>query len=55
MFGTFIEHHFQRTDHAILAAPVDTEELVTAEALWIATRAPLCTGCVQDVLGRGRL
>ena len=39
MFGTFIKREFQRTYDAILAAPVDAEELVTAEALWIATRA----------------
>ena len=39
MFGTFVKREFQRTYDAILAAPVDTEELVTAEALWIATRA----------------
>ena len=45
MFGTFIKYQFQRTYDAILAAPVDTEELVTAEALWIATRAAVY-GCV---------
>jgi lipooligosaccharide transport system permease protein len=39
MFSTFVKHRFQRTYDAILAAPVDTEELVTAEALWIALRA----------------
>ena len=39
MFGTFVKHRFQRTYDAILATPVDTEELVTAEALWIACRA----------------
>jgi lipooligosaccharide transport system permease protein len=39
MFGTFVKYQFQRTYDAILAAPVDTEELVTAEALWVATRA----------------
>ena len=39
MFGTFVKYKFQRTYDAILAAPVDTEELVTAEALWIAIRA----------------
>jgi lipooligosaccharide transport system permease protein len=39
MFGTFVKYQFQRTYDAILAAPVDTEELVTAEALWIAVRA----------------
>jgi lipooligosaccharide transport system permease protein len=38
MFGTFIKYQFQHTYDAILAAPVDTEELVTGEALWIATR-----------------
>jgi lipooligosaccharide transport system permease protein len=39
MFGTFVKHRFQRTYDAILAAPVDVEELVTAEMLWIAIRA----------------
>jgi lipooligosaccharide transport system permease protein len=39
MFGTFVKYKFQRTYDAILAAPVDTEELVTAEALWIGIRA----------------
>ncbi|MEA2307319.1 MAG: lipooligosaccharide transport system permease protein [Solirubrobacteraceae bacterium] len=39
MFSTFVKHRFQRTYDAILAAPVDTEELVTAEAAWIAIRA----------------
>jgi lipooligosaccharide transport system permease protein len=39
MFGTFVKREFQRTYDAILAAPVDTEEIVTGEALWIAARA----------------
>ena len=39
MFSTFVKYQFQRTYDAILAAPVDTEEVVTGEALWIATRA----------------
>jgi len=39
MFGSFVKYQFQHTYDAILAAPVDTEELVTAEALWIAARA----------------
>jgi lipooligosaccharide transport system permease protein len=39
MFGTFVKHRFQRTYDAILAAPVDVEELVTAEMLWIAVRS----------------
>ena len=39
MFGTFVKHRFQMTYDAILAAPVDVEELVTAEMLWIGIRA----------------
>ena len=38
MYGTFVKYQFQHTYDAILAAPVDTEELVTGEALWIASR-----------------
>jgi lipooligosaccharide transport system permease protein len=44
MFGTFVKYQFQHTYDAILAAPVDTEELVTAEALWMAMRASVY-GC----------
>jgi lipooligosaccharide transport system permease protein len=49
MFGTFVKYKFQRTYDAILAAPVDTEELVTAEALWIASRAGVY-GCVPMIV-----
>ena len=49
MFGTFVKYKFQRTYDAILAAPVDTEELVTAEVLWVATRAGVY-GCVPMVV-----
>ncbi len=50
MFNTFIRWQFQRTYDALLAAPVDVEELVTAEILWISARsgiyglAPLLVG-----------
>ena len=50
MFGTFVKYKFQRTYDAILAAPVDTEELVTAEALWIAMRAGVY-GCAPLLVG----
>jgi lipooligosaccharide transport system permease protein len=50
MFGTFVKHRFQRTYDAILAAPVDVEELVTAEALWIALRAGFY-GCFPLLVG----
>jgi lipooligosaccharide transport system permease protein len=39
MFNTFVRWQFQRTYDAMLAAPVDTEELITAEVLWISLRA----------------
>jgi lipooligosaccharide transport system permease protein len=39
MFNTFIRWQFQRTYDAVLAAPVDVEELITAEILWISLRA----------------
>src|SRR5215204_751607 len=45
MYSTFVKYQFQRTYAAILAAPVDTEELVTAEALWISARTGTY-GCV---------
>jgi lipooligosaccharide transport system permease protein len=45
MYSTFVKYEFQHTYDAILAAPVDTEELVTAEALWIAARTGTY-GCV---------
>ena len=52
MYGTFVKYQFQHTYDAILAAPVDTEELVTGEALWIAARTgtygtiPMLVACV---------
>jgi lipooligosaccharide transport system permease protein len=45
MYGTFVKYQFQHTYDAILAAPVDTEELVSGEALWIAARTGTY-GCV---------
>jgi lipooligosaccharide transport system permease protein len=52
MFGTFVKHRFQRTYDAILAAPVDVEELVTAEMLWIGCRAGLY-GCFPLIVSMG--
>lgn len=39
MYGTYFKREFQHTYDAILAAPVDAEELVTGEVLWYSTRA----------------
>jgi lipooligosaccharide transport system permease protein len=49
MFGTFVKERFQNTYDAILAAPVDTEELVTAEMPWIGLRAGFF-GCFPLVI-----
>jgi lipooligosaccharide transport system permease protein len=49
MFGTFVKHRFQNTYEAILAAPVDVEELVSAEMLWIAIRSAVY-GCVPLIV-----
>lgn len=45
MYSVFVKYQFQRTYDAILSAPVDTEEIVTAEALWISLRVGVY-GCV---------
>ena len=46
MFGTFVKYQFQRTYDAILAAPVDTEELVTAKRCG-SPRAPASTAACR--------
>jgi len=45
MFNGYIRRVFQHTYDAMLAAPVDVHELVTAEALWIAAKSSVysCT------------
>lgn len=45
MYGVFVKYAFQHTYDAILAAPVDVEEIVTAEAIWISLRVGVY-GCV---------
>ncbi|RCW39704.1 lipooligosaccharide transport system permease protein [Halopolyspora algeriensis] len=49
MFQTFVRRKFQATYDAMLAAPVDVHELVTAEAGWIATKAGVY-GCAPLVV-----
>lgn len=39
MFSTFVKSRFQKVYDALLATPVNVNELVTAEVLWIAIRA----------------
>src|SRR5690606_26703031 len=39
MFNTFVRRNFQHTYDAMMAAPVDVHELVTAEASWLAAKA----------------
>lgn len=45
MFGSFFKREYQHTYDALLSAPVDTEEIVTGEALWIGARAGVY-GCM---------
>lgn len=58
MFNTFVRWQFQRTYDAMLAAPVDVEELVTAEVGWISVRAgaygvaPLLVGIAFGLTAR---
>ena len=49
MYGTFVKRTFQHTYDAILAAPVDCEELVSGEALWVALRTGVY-GCVPLIV-----
>jgi lipooligosaccharide transport system permease protein len=39
MFGALYKRRYSRTYDAVLAAPVDVDELVTGEVLWIAAKA----------------
>lgn len=39
MFTTFVRRSFQRTYDALLAAPIDVDELVLAEGTWTAAKA----------------
>ncbi|MEO3814627.1 ABC transporter permease [Sphaerisporangium sp. B11E5] len=50
MFGSFIRRTYQHTYDAVLAAPVDVHELVTAEASWLAAKAGLY-GCAPVLVG----
>jgi lipooligosaccharide transport system permease protein len=52
MFQTFIRRTFQHTYDAVLAAPVDTHELVTGEALWIGAKAGVY-GCAPILVAVG--
>jgi lipooligosaccharide transport system permease protein len=48
MFNTFVRWRFQRTYDAMLATPIDVEELITAEVLWISIRAGVY--CIAPLL-----
>lgn len=50
MFGSFFKAEYQHTYDALLSAPVDVEEVVTGEALWIACRASVY-GCMPLLVG----
>ena len=52
MFQTFVRRTFQHTYDAMLAAPVDTHELVTGEALWIGLKSAVY-GCTPLLVALG--
>lgn len=49
LFATFVRRTYQHSYEAILAAPVDVHEVVTAEASWIAVRAGVY-GCAPLIV-----
>lgn len=50
MFDTFVRRTYQHVYDAILAAPVDVHELVTATGAWIGTKAGIY-GCTPLLVG----
>ena len=48
MFNTFIRWQFQRTYDALLATPIDVEEMITGEILWISIRAGVFSAVPND-------
>jgi lipooligosaccharide transport system permease protein len=52
LIDTFVRRTFRKTYQAVLAAPVDVRELVTADALWIALKAAVY-GCAPLVVAIG--
>jgi lipooligosaccharide transport system permease protein len=49
IFSTLVKWKYQNTYSALLAAPVDVEEIVTGESLWIGVRAAVY-GCAPLVV-----
>lgn len=49
MFVTFVRRTYQQTYAAVLATPVDTHEIVTAEATWHGTKAGVY-GCAPLIV-----
>ncbi len=50
IFGTLLKWKYQRTYDALLAAPVNVEEIVTAESAWIGVRSGVY-GCAPLLVG----
>jgi lipooligosaccharide transport system permease protein len=49
IFGTLVKWKYQRTYDALLAAPVNVEEIVLAESLWIGVRSGIY-GCAPIIV-----
>lgn len=49
-YGSFVRMYFQRTFDAIIATPINVEEVIAGELLWGATRATLTSAIVLAVI-----
>jgi lipooligosaccharide transport system permease protein len=49
-YGSFVRMYFQRTFDAIIATPINVEEVIAGELLWGATRAMLNSAIVLTVV-----
>lgn len=49
-YGSFVRMYFQRTFDAIIATPINVEEVIAGELLWGATRATINSAIVLTVV-----
>jgi lipooligosaccharide transport system permease protein len=49
-YGSFVRMYFQRTFDAIIATPINVEEVIAGELLWGATRATINSAIVLAVV-----
>jgi len=50
-YGTYIRMTYQKTFDAILATPINVDDLITGELLWSATKGTFYGLCIMAVMG----